>query len=145
MELSVNQKSVLKVLKDTYKKDTVTRSEINDLVKKGKIKNPSWLKSDKFKVDRGVYTLNINDVSGDVAEVESVDTKISDESKAAYVVSSLTDNVVPAKDKDFVNFGNFADEADKFLKESSNIVNYLVKEFEMKKNAKLHALSLIHI
>ena len=109
MELNVNQKSVLKVLKDTYKKDTVTRSEINDLVKKGKIKNPSWLKSDKFKVDRGVYTLNINDVSGDVAEVESVDTKISDESKAAYIVSSLTDNVVPAKDKDFVNFGNFAD------------------------------------
>mgnify|MGYP003306393060 CR=1 FL=1 len=112
MELNVNQKSVLKVLKDTYKKDTVTRSEINALVKKGKIKNPSWLKSDKFKVDRGVYTLNINDVSGDVAEIESVDTtdtKISDESKAAYVVSSLTDNVVPAKDKDFVNFGNFAD------------------------------------
>ena len=112
MELNVNQKSVLKVLKDTYKKDTVTRSEINNLVKKGKIKNPSWLKSDKFKVDRGVYTLNINDVSGDVAEIESVDTtdtKISDESKAAYIVSSLTDNVVPAKDKDFVNFGNFAD------------------------------------
>ena len=112
MELNVNQKSVLKVLKDTYKKDTVTRSEINALVKKGKIKNPSWLKSDKFKVDSGVYTLNINDVSGDVAEIESVDTtdtKISDESKAAYVVSSLTDNVVPAKDKDFVNFGNFAD------------------------------------
>ena len=109
MELNVNQKSVLKVLKDTYKKDTVTRSEINDLVKKGKIKNPSWLKSDKFKVDRGVYTLNINDVSGDVSEVKPVDTKISDESKAAYVVSSLTDNVVPAKDKDFVNFGNFAD------------------------------------
>ena len=112
MELNVNQKSVLKVLKDTYNKDTVTRSEINALVKKGKIKNPSWLKSDKFKVDRGVYTLNINDVSGDVAEIESVDTtdtKISDESKAAYIVSSLTDNVVPAKDKDFVNFGNFAD------------------------------------
>ena len=112
MELNVNQKSVLKVLKDTYKKDTVTRSEINALVKKGKIKNPSWLKSDKFKVDRGVYTLNINDVSGDVSEVESVDTtdtKISDESKAAYIVSSLTDNVIPAKDKDFVNFGNFAD------------------------------------
>ena len=112
MELNVNQKSVLKVLKDTYNKDTVTRSEINALVKKGKIKNPSWLKSDKFKVDRGVYTLNINDVSGDVAEIESVDTtdtKISNESKAAFIVSSLTDNVVPAKDKDFVNFGNFAD------------------------------------
>ena len=109
IELNENQKSVIKVLKDTYKKDTVTRSEINALVDKGKISNPSWLKSDKFKVDRGVYTLNVNDESGEVSEIEPVDTKISDESKAAYVVSSLTDNVVPAKDKDFVNFGNFAD------------------------------------
>ena len=108
IELNENQKSVIKVLKDTYKKDTVTRTEINDLVKKGKISNPSWLKSDKFKVDRGVYTLNV-DNSADESVKDTTDTKISDESKAAYVVSSLTDNVVPAKDKDFVNFGNFAD------------------------------------
>ena len=60
IELNENQKSVIKVLKDTYKKDTVTRSEINALVDKGKISNPSWLKSDKFKVDRGVYTLNVD-------------------------------------------------------------------------------------
>ena len=108
IELNENQKSVIKVLKDTYKKDTVTRTEINDLVKKGKISNPSWLKSDKFKVDRGVYTLSV-DNSADESVKDTTDTKISDESKAAYVVSSLTDNVVPAKDKDFVNFGNFAD------------------------------------
>ena len=108
IELNENQKSVIKVLKDTYKKDTVTRSEINALVDKGKISNPSWLKSDKFKVDRGVYTLNV-DNSADESVEDTADTKISDESKAAYVVSSLTDNVVPAKDKDFVNFGNFAD------------------------------------
>jgi len=108
IELNENQKSVIKVLKNTYKKDTVTRTEINDLVKKGKISNPSWLKSDKFKVDRGVYTLNV-DSSADESVEDTTDTKISDESKAAYVVSSLTDNVVPTKDKDFVNFGNFAD------------------------------------
>ena len=108
IEISENQKAVIKVLKDTYKKDTVTRTEINDLVKKGKISNPSWLKSDKFKVDRGVYTLSV-DNSADESVKDTTDTKISDESKAAYVVSSLTDNVVPAKDKDFVNFGNFAD------------------------------------
>ena len=108
IELNENQKSVIKVLKDTYKKDTVTRTEINDLVKKGKISNPSWLKSDKFKVDRGVYTLNVDNSADETVE-NTTDTKISDESKAAYVVSSLTDNVVPAKDKDFVNFGNFAD------------------------------------
>jgi len=108
IELSKTQKSVLKVLKDTYKKDTVTRAEINALVKKKVIKNPSWLKSDKFKVDRGVYKLLIDDTADDSPVVDSVDTSTTD-TKAAYIVSSLTDNVVPAKDKDFVNFGNFSD------------------------------------
>ena len=107
IELSKTQNAVLKVLKDTYKKDTVTSAEINALVKKKVIKNPSWLKSDKFKVDRGVYTLNIDSKKSDTKKVEN--TKISTDSKAAYVVSSLTDNVVPTKDDDFVNFGNYAD------------------------------------
>jgi len=106
MELNVNQKSVVKILYDTYKSNTVTRSEINDLVKSKKIKNPSWLKSDTFKVGRGVYKLPM----GEDADVEDtpVETPKSD-TKAAYIVSSLTDNVVPARDKDFVNFGNFSD------------------------------------
>ena len=107
IELSKTQNAGLKVLKNTYKKDTVTRAEINALVKKKVIKNPSWLKSDKFKVDRGVYTLNIDSKKSDTKKVEN--TKISTDSKAAYVVSSLTDNVVPTKDDDFVNFGNYAD------------------------------------
>ena len=108
IELNKTQKSVLKVLKDTYKKDTVTRAEINALVKKKVIKNPSWLKSDKYKVDRGVYTLNVDSMD-DSTSVDTTDTKISNDTKAAYIVSSLTDNVVPAKDTDFVNFGNYAD------------------------------------
>ena len=107
IELNKTQKSVIKVLKDTYKKDTVTRAEINALVKKKVIKNPSWLKSDKFKVDRGVYTLNVDSKVDNTPKV--VENKSTTESKAAYVVSSLTDNVVPAKDNDFVNFGNYAD------------------------------------
>jgi len=105
MELNVKQKSVVDILYKTYKSDTVTRQEINDLVKSKKIANPSWLKSDKYKVGRGVYKLPMDD---DEVATEIVDTQKS-ESKAAYVVSSLTDNVVPAKDKDFVTFGNFAD------------------------------------
>ena len=108
IELNKTQKTVLKVLKDTYKKDTVTRAEINALVKKKVIKNPSWLKSDKYKVDRGVYTLNVDSMD-DTTTVDTTDTKISNDTKAAYIVSSLTDNVVPAKDTDFVNFGNYAD------------------------------------
>ena len=108
MELNVNQKSVVDVLYKHYKKDTVTRSEINDLVKKKVIKNPSWLKSDKYKVGRGVYKLPMGLESDSDVETETVETPKSD-TKAAYIVSSLTDNVVPAKDKDFVTFGNFAD------------------------------------
>jgi hypothetical protein len=109
IELNKTQNAVLKVLKDTYKKDTVTRAEINALVKKKAIKNPSWLKSDKYKVGRGIYTLNVDSVESDTTTVDTTDTKISNDTKAAYIVSSLTDNVVPAKDGDFVNFGNYAD------------------------------------
>ena len=29
--------------------------------------------------------------------------------EAAYIVSTLTDNVVPVKDKNFVSFGNYPD------------------------------------
>jgi hypothetical protein len=108
IELNKTQKTVLKVLKDTYKKDTVTRAEINALVKKKAIKNPSWLKSDKYKVDRGVYTLNVDSMD-DTTTVDTTDTKISNDTKAAYIVSSLTDNVVPQKDTDFVKFGNYTD------------------------------------
>ena len=108
MELNVNQKSVVDVLYKRYKTDTVTRSEINDLVKKKVIKNPSWLKSDKYKVGRGVYKLPMGSDETEKIETKAVETPKSD-TKAAYIVSSLTDNVIPARDKDFVNFGNFAD------------------------------------
>jgi hypothetical protein len=105
MELNEKQKSVVEILYTTYKSDTVTRQEINDLVKSKKIANPSWLKSDKYKVGRGVYKLPMN-----TDEIEtSNDSDVKSESQAAYVVSSLTDNVVPQKDKDFVSFGNFSD------------------------------------
>ena len=107
MELNETQKLVVQILYDTYKSDTVTRSEINDLVKKKKIKNPSWLKSDKYKVGRGSYKLPMDNETETSTKVEAVETQ--KKSQAAYIVSSLTDNVVPDKDKDFVTFGNFAD------------------------------------
>ena len=108
MDLNVKQKSVVDVLYKTYNSDTVTRAQINDLVKSKKISNPAWLKSDKYKVDRGVYKLPIN---GDVADPISTTPKVesTSDTKAAYIVSSLTDNVVPAKDTDFVKFGNYTD------------------------------------
>ena len=106
IDLNKKQLQQLEVIKSVYKSDTVTRAQINDLVKKKKISNPSWLKSDKYKVDRGVYKLPSKD-SNTTATVKVESPK--DESKAAYVVSSLTDNVVPSLIPNFVNFGNYAD------------------------------------
>ena len=104
-ELNEKQKSVVEILYKTYKSETVTRTQINNLVADKKIQNPNWLKTDKYKVSRGLYKLPLSadEVVTDNDEVEK------STSQAAYVVSSLTDNVVPQKDKDFVSFGNFAD------------------------------------
>ena len=106
-ELNEKQKSVVEILYKEYKSDTVTRTQINNLVADKKISNPNWLKTDKYKVSRGLYKLPLSadEVVTDNDEVETEQSK----SQAAYVVSSLTDNVVPLKDKDFVSFGNFAD------------------------------------
>ena len=54
---------------------------------------------------------------------------------------AIHDSKLDSYDKDGVKYAK--EEVDKFLKESSGIINYLVKEFEMKKNAKLHARSTI--
>ena len=106
-DLNEKQKSVVEILYKTYNSETVTRTQINNLVADKKISNPNWLKTDKYKVSRGLYKLPLSadEVVTDNDEVETEQSK----SQAAYVVSSLTDNVVPQKDKDFVSFGNFAD------------------------------------
>ena len=109
MELNVKQIQTVKVLYDTYKTETVTRAQINALVNKKKISNPSWLKSDTYKVDRGVYQLPLDNKTPNVKTVETVETPKVDDTKAAYVVSSLTDNVVPSLIPNFVNFGNYSD------------------------------------
>ena len=116
--LNQDQLNQVELLYKHYKKTDLTRSEINDFVKSGKIKNPSWLKQDQYKVARGVYSLPIegNDISSKVKEeiqselpknetAPTVDTV----NKAAFIVSSLTGNIVPAKDNVFVPWGYFKD------------------------------------
>ena len=116
--LNQDQLGQVELLYKHYKKTDLTRSEINDFVKSGKIKNPSWLKQDQYKVARGVYSLPIegNDISSKVKEeiqselpknetAPTVDTV----NKAAFIVSSLTGNIVPAKDNVFVPWGYFKD------------------------------------
>ena len=112
--LNNEQKSLVEGLFAHYKKDELTRNEINSYVDVNKIKNPSWLKSNTYKIARGVYRLPINgDISPVVSEPVSTKTETTPEtntvSQAAYVVSSLTGNIVPTKDPVFVPWGHFKD------------------------------------
>ena len=112
--LNNEQKSLVEGLFKHYKKDELTRSEINQYVDDNGIKNPSWLKSNTYKIGRGVYRLPINgDISPVVSEPVSTKTETAPETntvnQAAYVVSSLTGNIVPTKDPVFVPWGHFKD------------------------------------
>ena len=112
--LNNEQKSLVEGLFAHYKKDELTRSEINDYIVCNQIKNPSWLKSNTYKIARGVYRLPINgDISPVVSEPVSTKTETAPETntvnQAAYVVSSLTGNIVPTKDPVFVPWGHFKD------------------------------------
>ena len=116
--LNQDQLNQVEVLYKHYKKTDLTRSEINDFVKSGKIKNPSWLKQDAYKVARGVYSLPVdgNDISSQVkeeiqSELPKNETAPATEtvSQAAFIVSSLTGDIVPSKDPVFVPWGYFKD------------------------------------
>ena len=108
IDLNTSQKEQVSVLYKHYKSDTLTRAEINALVSKKKLKNPSWLKTDKYKVDRGTYKLPLE---GKATENEQLmEAPVEDKkTEAAYVVSSLTGNIVPKRDPIFVSFGNYPD------------------------------------
>ena len=108
IDLNTSQKEQVSVLYKHYKSDTLTRAEINALVSKKKLKNPSWLKTEKYKVDRGTYKLPLE---GKTTENEQLmEAPVEDKkTEAAYVVSSLVGNIVPKKDPIFVSFGNYPD------------------------------------
>ena len=107
------QTAQVEALYKKYGRTEISRSEINDFVKSGEISNPSWLKNDKYKVSRGVYSLPIagNDFSPTLTDVPLVPEEPVNEvvSKAAFVVSSLIGNIVPDKDPVFVPWGYFKD------------------------------------
>ena len=116
--LNNEQLNQVELLYKHYKKTDLTRSEINDFVKSGKIKNPSWLKQDQYKVARGVYTLPVdgNDISSQVkeeiqSELPKTETAPVNETvnQAAFIVSSLTGDIIPTKDPVFVPWGYFKD------------------------------------
>ncbi len=111
--LNATQTEQVEALFKHYGRVEVSRSEINDFVDAGEISNPTWLKTDKYKVSRGVYSLPIagNDFSPTLTDVPLVEETPKNETleKAAFVVSSLVGNIVPDKDPVFVPWGYFRD------------------------------------
>ena len=110
--LNATQIEQVEALFKEYGRTEVTRSEINDFVDSGEISNPSWLKTDKYKVSRGVYSLPIegNDFSPTLTDVPLVEeTPNETVNQAAFIVSSLVGNIVPDKDPVFVPWGYFKD------------------------------------
>jgi hypothetical protein len=116
MKLDNNKKELVENLFAEYGKTELTRSEINEYIGKNSLPNPSWLKSNTYKIARGVYSLPVdgNDVSpvikqeiqkSKVEKAESVDTV----NKAALIISSLTGDIIPTKDDVFVPWGHFKD------------------------------------
>ena len=113
MILNELQTAQVEALYKKYGRTDLSRSEINDMVKSGEIKNPSWLKNKKYLVSRGVYSLPIagNDFSPSLTDVPLVPEEPKEPvvSQAAFVVSSLVGNIVPDKDPVFVPWGSFTD------------------------------------
>ena len=107
IDLTTDQKSFVNAAYKHFKKDILTRGEINSFFKKEGYKNPSWLKNDKYKVERGTYKLPLGNEKTENEKI--MDTGESKKTEAAYVVSSLTGNIVPSKDSVFVPFGNYTD------------------------------------
>ncbi|SVA73053.1 uncharacterized protein METZ01_LOCUS125907 [marine metagenome] len=72
---------------------------------------PQWLTKNKnLKIDRGLFRLpNIDDKVEETKVSKTETVKENKVSEAAYIVSSLTGDIVPKKDSVFVSFGSYPD------------------------------------
>ena len=114
--LNAKQQEYVDHAKKMFGKSTLTVDELKKANKKFGCKYaPQWLiKNKDYKVGKSLFKLP---VEGDVVknetpnkEAEKILTPVSETKKeAAYIVSSLTGNIVPKKDPIFVSFGNYPD------------------------------------
>ena len=112
--LNVKQQDFVNHAYKMFGKDVLTIDELKQANKKFGCKYPpQWLTKNKdFKVDTKKYKLPLDgDLTVTKTETEKVlDTQVNEtKTEAAYVVSSLTGNIVPKKDPVFVSFGNYPD------------------------------------
>jgi len=113
--LNAKQQEYVDHAKKMFGKTTLTVAELKKANSKFGCKYaPQWLiKNKDYKVGKSLFKLP---VEGDVVknetpnkEAEKILTPVETKKEAAYIVSSLTGNIVPKKDPIFVSFGNYPD------------------------------------
>ena len=108
--LNAKQKEFVDYAFSKFNKKVLTIAELKEANKKFGCKYaPQWLiKNKDYKVDKSTFKLPIE---GDVEPKKEKKQEVVSEikSEAAYIVSSLTGNIVPARDPIFVSFGSYPD------------------------------------
>jgi len=113
--LNTKQKDFVKHAFEMFNKDVLTIDELKQANAKFGCKYPpQWLTKNKnYKVDKKTYKLPIDGEDIPVIKTETVkvsETPVNEtKHEAAYIVSSLTGDIVPKKDPIFVSFGNYPD------------------------------------
>ena len=116
MTLNQKQKSFVDHAIQKFGKSKLSMAELKEANAQFGCKYaPQWLiKNPDYKIGKGMFQLPSDD-SGIVSKSETVEATPTQKvetseikSEAAYVVSSLTGDIVPQKDKSFVPFGDYS-------------------------------------
>jgi hypothetical protein len=109
--LNNKQREFVEYAYGLFNKSVLTKSELIQANKKFGCKYaPQWLiKNKNYKVDKATFKLPLDGDIKKSAAVEATDTAVETKKEAAYIVSSLTGDIVPKVDPVFVPFGNYLD------------------------------------
>jgi len=117
--LNAKQQEYVDHAKKMFGKSTLTVAELKKANSKFGCKYaPQWLiKNKDYKVGKSLFKLPVEGDDPDQVyleskpnkEAEKILTPVETKKEAAYIVSSLTGNIVPKKDPIFVSFGNYPD------------------------------------
>ena len=116
--LNAKQQEFVNFALEKFGKSVLTVEQLKQANKKFGCKYaPQWLiKNKDYKVDKSLFKLPVDGESTETTTTSKI-TKVQkpvvveNETKheAAYIVSSLTGNIIPKKDNAFVSFGNYPD------------------------------------
>ena len=109
--LNNKQREYVKYAYGLFNKDVLTKKELIQANKKFGCKYaPQWLiKNKDYKVDKATFRLPLDGDMKKTEAVKSTNDNVEIRKEAAYIVSSLTGDIVPKKDVTFVPFGNYPD------------------------------------